>query len=310
MTMAVRIIGRSPIKRLTIAVVVVAALGACQGPPGPPGPQGPGGSVGPQGPQGVAGPQGPQGVAGPQGPTGSTGAQGPSGPTGLQGPEGPRGFQGNTGPTGPQGPQGEPPANISAHLSRLRDAIVYVEAGFATGSGVRISQTEILTAQHVVGSASGANVSIKGVGQVFAIVRGYDQLRDIALLTFQPATGGTWISLPTSDVVGSGADQRLVETLGAETAVLAYNPDISTTTPIATFGRLGVLWNVVPGEILTGQMDAAAAPGMSGGGVFNSYGDLMGILQQRDPNFDGNTRYLSVREIREVIADLRAGTKR
>jgi hypothetical protein len=43
------------IPKVLVAAVVLATLGACEGPMGPEGPPGPQGAVGPQGPQGPAG---------------------------------------------------------------------------------------------------------------------------------------------------------------------------------------------------------------------------------------------------------------
>ena len=55
-------------------------------------------------------------------------------------------------------------------------------------------------------------------------------------------------------------------------------------------------------------MDAAATNGMSGGGVFNKYGDFIGMLITSS-NFDGNIRYVRFEEIREVLKELRNGTR-
>ena len=55
-------------------------------------------------------------------------------------------------------------------------------------------------------------------------------------------------------------------------------------------------------------MDAAATNGMSGGGVFNKYGEFLGVVVTSS-TFDGNVRYVRFAEIKEVIDDLRAGRK-
>jgi S1-C subfamily serine protease len=91
---------------------------------------------------------------------------------------------------------------------------------------------------------------------------------------------------------------------------VGYVPGISRTTPVATFGRIGVVWSIFPGDIRIGQIDAAATSGMSGGGVFNRYGEFLGILVSKSTSFEGAVRYLSFLEINEIIEDLRAGVKR
>ena len=320
--------------RVTAVVVLVflatVALTACEGPQGPIGPQGAPGPTGvpgiqgetgpqaPEGPQGLPGLEGPQGPAGEQGGKGDTGAQGLRGVqgssglgglTGAAGPRGSTGLQGPQGATGPGGPAGEPPSSISDHFEDLRNTIVYIDLVTSSGSGVRISPSEVLTAQHVIGSRTSANVSVKGEGLVFATVTGYDTQRDLALLTFSNTSQGTVAELPQSNFVSDDGDFRLVEGLGYDVAVIAYVPSISNTTPIATFGRIGVIWRVVPGDFTTGQIDAAVTSGMSGGGVFNRYGEFLGIVLSRSINFEGNSRYLSYRAINEVIEDLRAGMK-
>ena len=55
-------------------------------------------------------------------------------------------------------------------------------------------------------------------------------------------------------------------------------------------------------------MDAAATNGMSGGGVFNKFGEYLGVLVSSS-SFDGNIRYVGFEEIKEVLDGLRAGSK-
>jgi S1-C subfamily serine protease len=56
-------------------------------------------------------------------------------------------------------------------------------------------------------------------------------------------------------------------------------------------------------------VDAAATNGMSGGEVFNKYGEFLGVLVTSSA-FDGNVRYVRFEEIKEVLEDLRAGSKK
>ena len=77
---------------------------------------------------------------------------------------------------------------------------------------------------------------------------------------------------------------------------------------MVTFGRIGAIWNIHPGGYKVGQVDAAATNGMSGGGVFNKFGEYLGVLVSSS-TFDGNIRYVRFEEIKEVLDDLRAGSK-
>jgi len=193
-------------------------------------------------------------------------------------------------------------------LVDLRDVIVSVTVGSSTGSGVRISANEILTVQHVVGTAGAATVSIQGEGLVIATVHGYDSSRDIALLKFTNASQGPFVELAQDAVSIPGYTYSAVS-IGSEVAILGYVSSISETTPIATFGRVGVIWNIVPGDIRQLQFDAAITNGMSGGGVFNKYGDFVGVVLTWDSSFDANNRAVRSSEILEVLPDLRAGLK-
>jgi hypothetical protein len=78
--------------RIPAAVLLLAALIACEGPMGPAGPAGPQGTAGPQGPAGPTGPMGPAGPAGPPGPVGPPGSLNRADATGVFGASG--GFSG------------------------------------------------------------------------------------------------------------------------------------------------------------------------------------------------------------------------
>ena len=269
------------------------ALLACQGAAGEPG------SVGPTGLTGQAGEAGLQGIQGESGPEGGRGSKGDPGP---------RGFPGFVGPRGPEGLPGEPPPDFSDFIGDTRSAVTFVNLRFSQGSGVRISPTEILTAEHVITGASRVEVSVGGQSYRGAAVTGYDTGRDLALLTLDNPLPGLTVGLPVSNQVFADLSQRSVEDIGYEVALIGFVPSISITTPVVTFGRIGALWNIVPGNYAIGQVDAAATNGMSGGGVFNKFGELLGIVVTSS-SFDGNIRYLRFEEIQEVIGDLRAGSK-
>ena len=261
------------------------------------------------GPTGEAGPAGPQGETGTQGETGAQGTAGIEGEAGSEGDPGPRGFPGFVGPRGPEGLPGQPEPDFADFLTDLRRAVVFVRLFSSQASGVRITSTEILTAQHVVGSSETVQVSIEGGLLRPATVTGYDVARDIALLTLDEPVDGLTVDIPKTNLVLEDLSGRQVEGLGYEVALVAFVPDISQTTPIATFGRIGALWNTPPLGFAYGQVDAAATNGMSGGPVFNKYAEFLGILVTSS-SFDGNVRYLRFPEINRVLEDLRSGIRR
>mgnify|MGYP001977722031 CR=1 FL=1 len=176
------------------------------------------------------------------------------------------------------------------------------------GSAVRINPSELITAEHVISGADRVDVSIEGEEYQRATVTGFDRSRDLALITLDHPALGTSVELPFANDVFENLSQRSVEDIGYEVALIGFVPDISNVTPLVTFGRIGALWNIKPGDYAIGQVDAAATNGMSGGGVFNKYGEFLGVVVTSS-TFDGNVRYVRFDEIKEVIDDLRAGRK-
>jgi S1-C subfamily serine protease len=203
---------------------------------------------------------------------------------------------------------GAPPPDFGDFIGDMRDSVAFINIIFSQASGVRISPTEIITAEHVITGANRVEVSVEGGGFQRATVTGFDTARDLALLTLDDSTPGTTVELPFANDVFENLSRRSVADIGIEVALIGFVPDISKVTPLVTFGRIGALWNIHPGDYAIGQVDAAATNGMSGGGVFNKYGEFLGVLVTSS-SFDGNVRYVRFEEIKEVIDDLRAGSK-
>ena len=253
-----------------------------------------------------------QGADGEPGLPGEPGAQGIQGEQGIQGPAGAagsRGFPGFVGPRGPEGLPGEPPPDFSEFIGDMRSTVTFIDIVFSQGSGVRISPTEVITADHVTAGAGRADVSVNGQAYQRATVTGYDTDRDLALLTLDDPVSGLTVELPFSNQVFADLSQRSVADIGYEVALIGFVPEISTTTPLVTFGRIGALWDIRPGDYSLGQVDAAATNGMSGGAVFNKFGEFLGVLVTKS-SFNGNVRYVRIEEIKEVIEELRAGSKK
>ena len=253
-----------------------------------------------------------EGATGESGLSGEPGVQGIQGEQGRQGPAGAggsRGFPGFVGPRGPEGLPGEPPPDFSDFIGDMRSAVTFIDVVFSQGSGVRISPTEVITAEHMIAGAGRADVSVNGGVFQRATVTGYDTDRDLALLTLDEPAAGLTVELPFSNQVFADLSQRSVAGIGYEVALIGFVPEISTNTPMVTFGRIGALWDIRPGDYSLGQVDAAATNGMSGGAVFNKFGEFLGVLVTSS-SFDGNVRYVRFEEIKEVIEELRAGSKR
>tara|TARA_B100001245_G_scaffold219764_1_gene189811 strand:+ start:236 stop:856 length:621 start_codon:yes stop_codon:yes gene_type:complete len=204
---------------------------------------------------------------------------------------------------------GKPPPDFSDFIGDMRSAVTFINIVFSQGSGVHISPKEVITAEHVIAGASRADVSVNGQAYQRATVTGYDTDRDLALLTLDDPVSGLTVELPVSNQVFADLSQRSVADIGYEVALIGFVPEISTTTPLVTFGRIGALWDIRPGDYSLGQVDAAATNGMSGGAVFNKFGEFLGVLVTKS-SFNGNVRYVRFEEIKEVIEELRAGSKK
>ena len=142
-----------------------------------------------------------------------------------------------------------------------------------------------------------------------ATITVYDSAHDVALLTLGASVEGLTVEIPKVNLVLQDLSSRQVEGLGYEVSLVAFVPSISQTTPIATFGRIGALWNMEPQGFAYGQVDAAATNEMSSGPVFNKYAEFLGILVTSS-SFDGNVRYLRFQEINQILENLRNGTRR
>ena len=331
---------------LTVFVGLVACQGAIgdagiQGNPGPQGVQGvagPAGALGLTGPEGSTGPIGPQGESGPVGPQGEAGAIGETGPQGESGPVGPQGEAGAIGETGLQGEPGSAgekgaiglkgqageagiagpigPAGINGgdyhelflDDANIKDHVVWIDAGNATGSAVVIGAGELLTAEHVITGKTLVQASIPGVGLVNAVVKGWDKTRDLALLTFL-STGGESIVEMSEGSTLNGSEKTSNGLIGSPIIAIGYVTPISKTVPMTSFGHISTWWNVVPGDVSTFGFNANVTNGMSGGGLFDIDGKLIGTITQKSTVIGSDNRAVRYDEIQEVLADLRAGVK-
>jgi S1-C subfamily serine protease len=305
---------------LTVFVGLVACQGAVgpagiQGNPGPQGGQGiagPPGATGLTGPEGSTGPIGPQGESGSEGPQGETGSQGEPGPAGEKGAIGPKGQAGDTGVAGVAGPIGLAGVDGGDYHelflpdSDIKDHVVWIDAGSATGSAVVIGAGELLTAEHVITGKSIVQASIPGVGLVNAVVKGWDKTRDLALLTFS-STGEESITVISEGSTWTGSEWTSNGLIGSPVIAIGYVTPVSNSVPMTSFGHISTWWNIVPGEVSTYGFNADVTNGMSGGGLFDMDGELIGTIIQKSTVIGSDNRAVRYDEIKEVLADLRAG---
>jgi S1-C subfamily serine protease len=179
--------------------------------------------------------------------------------------------------------------------------VVFVESSSGRGSGTRITDTEILTAFEVVGEDDIAVIVRMDDGEeLTAVVTGYNKQRDVALLTLpSPASGSIF------DLIRAANFSRVI---GQEVVVIGYAPSIDMGTAISAFGHVGVIWNM-PGDVIQLQIDADTTEEMTGGPVVTRDGRLAGIQVDTSSEPVEHVFALEIKEILEIIGDLRGGSK-
>ena len=165
------------------------------------------------------------------------------------------------------------------------------------GSGVILTTDGyIVTNYHVVEGAQQITVTLHDDSTYTATVVGSDQQSDIALLKID-ATGLTPAVLGNSDSVQVG-----------EVVIAVGNP-MGTLGGTVTDGIVSALnrdISVEGNEMTLMQTSAAISPGNSGGGLFNTNGELIGIVNAKysDEDAEGLGFAIPVNTMKTVVQDL------
>ncbi len=176
----------------------------------------------------------------------------------------------------------------------------YITQG--AGSGVIIREDGyIVTNSHVVSTANNVTVILNDGTKYEATVVGTDATSDLAVIKVD-ATG------LTPAVLGSSADVKV----GDE--VIAIGNPLGSLGGTVTDGIVSALDReiLVSGQSMTLlQTSAAINPGNSGGGLFNAYGELIGIVNAKPSSraadgsgIDGLGFAIPVDTVRTVCEDL------
>ena len=165
------------------------------------------------------------------------------------------------------------------------------------GSGVILTTDGyIVTNNHVVEGAQQVTVTLADDSTYTATVVGTDAESDIALLKIE-ATGLTPAVLGDSDNVQVG-----------EVVIAVGNP-MGTLGGTVTDGIVSALnrdISVEGNEMTLMQTSAAISPGNSGGGLFNTNGELIGIVNAKysDEDAEGLGFAIPVNTMKTVVQDL------
>ena len=151
----------------------------------------------------------------------------------------------------------------------------YITSG--AGSGVVISKDGyIVTNNHVIEDASKINVTFtsnEDKSYTAALV-GTDEATDIAVLKIEPSQG-----MELTPAVLGNSDKLVV----GESVLAIGNPlgELGGTVTQGIVSALGRQLTVENQSMTLLQIDASISPGNSGGGLFNSRGELVGIVNAK-----------------------------
>jgi len=171
----------------------------------------------------------------------------------------------------------------------------YVTEG--AGSGVIISSDGyIMTNNHVIENARKITVTLKNGKEYTATLIGTDSQTDIAVLKID-ATGLTLAVYGDSDTLKVG-----------DLAVAIGNP-LGELGGTATAGIISALDRqlTINGKTMTLlQTDASINPGNSGGGLFNQYGQLVGLVVAKSSGSDveGLGFAIPINQVKTIAAQL------
>ena len=152
--------------------------------------------------------------------------------------------------------------------TQARQATVYISTGIAQGSGFFVKRNLIVTNFHVIEGMvlRPRRITYRLGGQILSrsvkVVRGYDKQRDLAILEVS-ATSVKPLVLGDSDSV-----------VPPDTVYVAGHP---ASIPKVTFtmGNISAIREDLPGRLL--QFTAPISRGSSGGPVFDSRGEVIGV---------------------------------
>ncbi|MBQ8299695.1 MAG: trypsin-like peptidase domain-containing protein [Clostridia bacterium] len=165
------------------------------------------------------------------------------------------------------------------------------------GSGVIISEDGyILTNNHVISGAEKISVRLRNGEEYEATLVGKDSKTDIAIIKIE-ATDLTPATMADSS-----------NTLVGDFVLAIGNP-LGRLGGTVTYGFVSALEREINLDSSTKnlmQFDAAVNPGNSGGGLFNVYGELIGVVSAKSTGYDveGLGFAIPINDVKQVINDI------
>lgn len=190
-----------------------------------------------------------------------------------------------------------------------------------SGSGIIIGQNDeallIATNYHVVEGADTVSVAFIDGSSVEATVNGYDEDRDLAVVSvpFSDISDDTLeeISIAT---IGSSDDLKVGEQVVAIGNALGYGQSVTTGIVSAKNRRLDSSSQSVEADDSDGvnliQTDAAINPGNSGGALLNMEGEVVGINSAKlaSTEVEGMGYAIAISDVSDILEKLMNETPR
>ncbi len=191
-----------------------------------------------------------------------------------------------TGPTTTTTPPNFADAFETVSNGVLRIEATFCDGGGSTGTGFLISETEVLTAAHVIGDASSVDLSRADGTQVSARVVGTDEIRDLALLELEEPIAGHIFSIDDSGV-----------RVGDEVAALGHPRGLNLSLARGVISSLDFL----DAGVLFHQTDAPINPGNSGGPLIDIDGTVIGLADWKFIDVESISFVVAATEIRSYL---------
>lgn len=203
------------------------------------------------------------------------------------------------------------PSSLADVVSQTADSVVeitqyqtntsiysnYNYTSEGTGSGVIISSDGyILTNNHVIDGATKISVRLRNGDEYEASLVGKDSKTDIAIIKIEAED-------LTVAKIGNSANALVGD------FVLAIGNPLGKLGGTVTYGYISALEREisVEGSVMNlMQFDAAVNPGNSGGGLFNTNGELIGIVSAKSTGYDveGLGFAIPINDVSQVINDI------
>ena len=191
-------------------------------------------------------------------------------------------------------------SDVSGSVVSIQTAL---SNGTAKGSGAIIdTEGHIITNNHVISGAQQIQVTLANGNMYSATLVGTDATTDLAVIKLDnPPSDLKAVEFADSDKLAVG------ENVMAIGNPLGYD-DTATTGIVSALNRPVTVTDDNNNEIVTNavQIDAAINPGNSGGALFDSYGNVVGIVYAKSSSvsIEGIGYAIPVNNIKDLVAQM------